>query len=280
MKISTEIGMFSAIDDCKKIVKLVKDAGFEAYDCTMCAKPTSTALNSDGYLEWAKDLRDYADSIGIECNQSHAPFPSARRGDAEYNESIFPKIVRAIEMSGVLGAKVCVVHPVQEYTVEENIQLYKRLEPHARKAGVKIGLENLYGAKDGKLVCAACSPHDNFKRHLDLLPADVFTACLDIGHAEILGEETSAVQMIETLGDRLTAMHLHDVDKARDNHFLPFILKVDYAPIIEALRKVGYQGDITLEAVHFAKKMPVELLPSVARLMADVAAYFKKEIQS
>ena len=279
MKISTDTGMFAAIGDCEKIVGLIKDAGFEAYDCTLCSKPMSELVNADDYIERAKSLRAYADSIGIECNQSHAPFPSARRGDEEYNKAQFPKIVRAIEISGVLGAKVCVVHPVQEYTVEENIELYKRLEPYARKAGVKIGLENLYGAKDGKLVCAACSPHDNFKRHLDLLPADVFTACLDIGHAEILGEETSSVQMIETLGDKLTTMHLHDVDKARDNHFLPFILRVDYQPIIDALRKVGYKGDITLEIPHFAKKMPVELLPSTAKLMADVAAYFRKEIQ-
>jgi sugar phosphate isomerase/epimerase len=282
MRISTATAIdgFAKIGDCKKIVKLLKDAGFDAYDCTMCTNPTAAALKEDNYLEWAQDLRAYADSIGIECNQSHAPFPAAKCGDEEYNKAQFPKLVRALEVSGILGAKVCVIHPVYGYTLKENVEFYKRLEPYARKAGVKIGLENLiHRESDGTIVCGACSPHDDFKNTLDSLPADVFTACLDTGHAEILGDVTSTVQMIETLGDRLTAMHLQDVDKRHDSHFLPFFLNVEYQPIIEALRKIGYKGDITLEAVHFAKNIPVELLPSLARLMADVATYFRKEIQ-
>ena len=279
MRISTDTGIFAAIGDCKKIVKLIKDGGFDAYDFTLSSKPMSDLMNADDYLEQAKAFREYADSIGIECNQSHAPFPSIRVGDEEYNTRLFGKLVRAIEISGILGARVCVVHACNDYTMEENIAFYKSLEPYARKAGIQIGVENLYSSRDGKLICGACSPHDSFKAYLDLLPADAFTACLDIGHAEILGEETSAVKMIETLGDRLTAMHLHDVDKSRDNHLLPFTLKLDFPAIIEALRKINYQGDITLEACHFVKKMPVELLPGVAKLAADVAGYFRKEIQ-
>lgn len=280
MRISTDMGMFRAIGDCKKIIKTMKDAGFDAYDCSFFMKPIVEVLKGDTYLEWGREFRAYADAIGIVCNQSHAPFPTERRGDKEYNERLFPLIVHAIEVSAILGAKVCIVHPCQEYTAEENAEMFKRFEPYARKAGVKIALENLYGAKDGQLVCAACSPHENYIKHLSLLPADVFTACLDVGHAEILGEETSAVQMIEALGDRLTNLHLHDVDKRRDSHFLPFTLKVEFEPIIEALKKVGYQGDITLETAHFADKMPVELMPSVAKLMADVADYFRRRIQN
>jgi sugar phosphate isomerase/epimerase len=93
------------------------------------------------------------------------------------------------------------------------------------------------------------------------------------------GLGTSAVQMIETLSDRLEAIHLHDNDLLRDKHAIPFTYNVDFAPIIEAMKKVNYQGDITLESETFARKAPVELLPSVAKYSASVAEYFRNQVQ-
>ena len=46
--------------------------------------------------------------------------------------------------------------------------------------------------------------------------------------------------------------------------------------VIEAMKEVRYAGDITLEAIRFAEKMPKELMPAAAKFMAEVAAYFKK----
>jgi sugar phosphate isomerase/epimerase len=54
---------------------------------------------------------------------------------------------------------------------------------------------------------------------------------------------------------------------------------VDFAPIIEAMKKVNYQGDITLESETFARKAPVELLPAVAKYSASVAEYFRNQVQ-
>lgn len=282
MLISTEINSYRKIGDNKKIIKLLKDCGFTAYDFSMFTGGLADEiLCADDYKERAQAFRAYAEEIGIVCNQTHAPFATARKGNEEYNKQMFPKIVRAIEVSGILGAKVCVVHPCNDYTPEENAELYKSFEPYARKAGVKIGVENMWNWASGSptATAAACSHHDNFRAHLDLLPADVYVACLDIGHAELRGLETSAVQMIERLSDRLEAIHLHDIDLTHDNHALPFNYNIDYAPIIEAFRKVGYKGDITLEADTFAKKAPLELLPAAARYAAAVADYFKTQIE-
>lgn len=48
--------------------------------------------------------------------------------------------------------------------------------------------------------------------------------------------------------------------------------------MIEAMKEVRYAGDITLEAIRFAEKMPKELMPAAAKFMAEVAAYFKKRL--
>ena len=292
MVISTEINSYSKYGDVKSVLKLLKDAGFTAYDFSMFAKKwlgVSDFLASDDYLEKAKELRAYADSIGLPCNQAHAPFPTVITDDIshegisceEYNERMHVYVERAIEVAGILGAKVVVVHPWNYYTAEQNAALYKSFEKTARSSGVKIGVENMWNWKSGDSTAspAACSHHDDFRKHLDLLPKDVFVACLDIGHAEMAGLETSAVKMIETLSERLEAIHLHDNNLIRDNHAIPFTYNINYAAIIDAMKKVNYQGDITLEADTFALNAPVELMPAVAKYAASVAEYFKNQIE-
>ena len=283
--ISTNIGPFERVGDRKTVITMLKDAGFTAYDFSMFCNQWGVVYNdflsADDYIEKAKDLRAYADSIGIVCNQSHAPFSTARVGDEDYNEKMFALISRAIEVSGILGVKVCVVHPCNDYTLEENVALYKKFEPIARKAGVKIGVENMWNWDAGSPTAtkAACSHHDDFRAHLDALPSDVFVACLDLGHAQMAGLNTSAVQMIETLSDRLEALHVHDVDGLHDNHQLPFTQATDFEGVIQALKKVNYQGDITLESDCFAANAPLEIQDAVAKYMAAVAGYFRDRLE-
>ena len=145
MKISTEINSFRKLGDNKKVIKLLKDSGFDAYDFTMFFGGLADEwLQSDDYLREAKEFRAYADAIGIECNQAHAPYPTAideehtRMGmnAAEYNPFAYEKICRAIEVAGVLGAKIIVVHPWNCYTKEQNAKLYLSFESVARKVGV------------------------------------------------------------------------------------------------------------------------------------------------
>ena len=107
MEISTEIGSFRRYGTNREILRLLKDSGFTAYDFSMFRGTLKDRLiDSENYREDAKALREYADSIGLRCNQAHAPFPTARKGNESYNESAFPEIARAIEVSGILGAKV------------------------------------------------------------------------------------------------------------------------------------------------------------------------------
>ena len=285
MKISTTTSCWKNWGDDKAIVRLLRESGFTAYDYSMCASYGLEALDKDDYLQRAKELRAAADEIGLPCNQTHAPFPTAIKGNDEYNKNIIPKIIRAIEVSGVLGAKVCVVHPCNDYTAEENAVLYKNFEEAAKKAGVKIGVENMWnwwhwGQKDGHVLPAACSHQDDFLAHLELLDKDVFVACVDIGHAEMMhAYGTNAVKIIEKLSGYMQAMHLHDVDLVNDNHAYPFNCAIDYPPIIAALKAIGYKGDITMEASSPVQKLPVELIPAATRYLAEIGKYFKNAVE-
>ncbi|MBR2442654.1 MAG: sugar phosphate isomerase/epimerase [Clostridia bacterium] len=283
MYISTEIHSFQAYGDNDKILAMLKEAGFDAYDYSMFHQSHAyrEVLCADDYIEQAKALRAYADGLGIVCNQAHAPFISGRMGIEAYNEEFISVVRRAIEVAAILGAKIIVVHPWNNYTAQENAKMYGLYEETARKAGIKIGVENMWNWKSGEptACAAACSHHDDFKAHLDLLPSDVFVACVDIGHAEMAGLDTNAPQMLETLGERVEALHIHDNDLIHDSHLLPFAGKINFNAMIEALKEIGYQGDITMEAAYYANKFPVELYPQAARLMAETAEYFRKALK-
>lgn len=283
--ISIDCGCFRKYGNIKEIIKLLKEVGFTAYDASMFTGGIlDDLIFSDNWIELVKDLRAYADSIGIVCNQAHAPFASMKANDEEYNEWMFPRLVRAIQVSGILGAKACVVHPCNDFDAYQNALLYKRLEPFAREANVKIGLENMWNCvgwrtPEFKIIPAACSHHNDFKAHLDLLPSDVFVACVDLGHAELEGLNTSCVEMIETLKDRLEAIHLHDVDLKNDNHQIPFTQMIQWDKVIEALKANNYKGDITLETSDAIRNVPKELIPHTARYLASIAEYFREEIE-
>ena len=286
MLISTEIDSFRKIvNDDFEIVKMLKQAGFTAYDFSLNnASFVKEFLNDDSCFEYAKKLRAFADQIGIVCNQTHAPFTNFKNDD-QHNRLMLEILKRSIKTSALLGAKICVVHPGEDFSIEENTAFYNELLPVAKENGIKIATENMWSWNKEKSTFAPApnSNHISFKAQMDKLnqlDKNVFVACVDIGHAELNNLNTSAVQMFETLGDYVQCIHLHDVDKYSDSHLLPFTSAIDYLPIIESLKKINYSGDITLECPYFfGAHMPNELLPNFIRLYADVANWFKTQLE-
>ena len=80
---------------------------------------------------------------------------------------------------------------------------------------------------------------------------DFLVACLDIGHAEMRGSGSGAVNMIHALGNRIQALHIHDNDKWHDSHQLPFSMQIDFDAVVKALRDINYQGYFTLETNRY-----------------------------
>ena len=281
MYISTEIASLRKFySSYEERLSVLKDAGFDAYDFSMFRVATCPWLGESDYAEKAESLREFADGIGMACNQTHAPFPLVIADNKEETEKRFCEIVKSLEISGILGAKLCVVHPWNYYSPEENAKIYNRLEPFAKKFGVCVALENMWNwdKNNDRALPAACSDGKSFNAHLDLLDGNVFCALVDIGHAEMSGLNTSAADMIKEIGGRVKGIHLHDNDLHRDSHLLQFTSKIDYKPIIDALKEINYGGDITLEADAFLPKLPKEAVPEGLKLMAKIADRFRREL--
>lgn len=269
----------------KEAIRMISEAGFDAYDMSFFGNndPEQNHFFADDYIEYAHSVRDFADSLGIKCNQIHSPFGSST-GEPIKDAEIFESIVRSIECASILGAKVAVVHPCQhlkyeidgnpEILKEINMDFYGRLIPYAEKFKVKIGCENMWQYSDRfkKIVHSTCATPAEFLDYVDSVGSEWLVACLDIGHTVLVGEKNET--MIRTLGkNRLKALHVHDVDGHSDLHTLPYLSNIDWESTMGGLREIGYEGDLTFEAGHILIGMPDALLPSTLRFMHDVGRH-------
>ncbi len=281
MRISTEIKSIAEIVGGEKAVEYCAKAGFDAWDFSlndMVNYDRSAGRVMDNphplggnYLAYARKLRQVGLDNGIVCNQSHAPFPVKV-------PEIRDALRRAIECTAEAGGEICVIHPDNDKSPEENAEMYFDLLPFAKSHCVKIATENMWNwdLKANHSCFAACATPASFNAHLDAVNDDYFVACLDIGHAEMLGSDTSAVEMIKALGNRLAALHIHDNNKLDDSHQIPGSMDIDFDAMVKALHEIGYNGYFTLEANCYLRKFNadnafegIKNLAASARALAD-----------
>ncbi len=277
MKTSTEINSIAKHVGYEKAVELTAKAGFDAWDFSMfdmcrfdSAVGRVTDLNpryfGNEYINFAKALRRVGEENGIRCNQSHAPFP-CHQSEMRY----FLK--KAIECTAIAGGDVCVIHPMNAETAEKNAEMFRDLLEFAKPYGVKIATENMwFWDKEKDQSCfAACATPEDFCKHIDIVNDPFLVACLDLGHAEMRGSDTTAVEMIKKLDHRLGALHIHDNDKWKDSHQIPFSMKIDFPPIVKALKEIGYDGYFTLESDAYLKAFNTDNVFEGVKDMANAA---------
>jgi len=282
MRISTEIDSAARRlpGGEERAVELVAEAGFDAYDFSLFEMaridwatgrmtPSDHPLQGADYLRFVRRVSRAADDCGLKCNQTHAPFPV-------YCDEIRGYLARAIECTAEAGGSICVIHPDNFKSAEENAEMYLELLPFAKSCGVKIATENMWDwdKQANQARPNACATPADFKAHLEAVNDPYLVACLDIGHAEMRGIGTSAAELVYALGDRLQALHIHDNDRWHDSHQLPFTMAVDFAPIVRALREIDYKGEFTLECGSYLKDFTqgAETEENVLKALQNMAA--------
>ena len=285
MKISTQTGSFMKYFSDKEIVDILSDAGFDAIDYSFFdAGRCNPDVSDEEYKERFTELRKYTEDKGLYFNQSHAPHPSSLIDEA-FTKRRFDELVTSLKNSSYLGVRNIIIHPLQhlryytnentEALYEMNLEFYARLLPYCEEYGITICTENMwqcYG-NSSKIWDSTCSRAEEFVRYVDGVNSPYLKACVDIGHTVLVGE--NPVKMIEALGNRVAALHVHDNDGIHDSHTLPFHGILMWTEIAKTLKKIGYSGEITLETEGFIPKgMPKELYTAATKYMADTARLF------
>lgn len=291
MKVSQSNGSYLEKFSDEKVIDIMVEAGFDAIDFGFFKEQyynegTDGAAGKEKFL----NLRKYAEDKGIYFNQAHAPFPTSTKEDKE-TEEIFKDVVRSMRNASYLGIKDIVVHPKQHLTYmddgvpeqlfEQNVEFYNKLKPYCEEYNIRVCLENMWQGYrfigGWRVVDSVCSKPDEFIRYVDALDSKWFGACLDIGHCMLVHEKPA--DFIRKLGNRLVALHVHDVDGMDDLHTIPYHGGMgDWDNIAKALREINYTGDFTMEVVYFLEKLPLELYPVASKMIAETGRHIANKI--
>ena len=284
MRLSTNTYPLTAAFGEENAIKMLIESNFDAIDisCFELLYDEDCPKLSGGYKEYAKKLLSLLDGTGVCFNQGHAPHPTSR-GEEKFDKSIYQKTLRSIEFCSLLGIKTIIVHPKQhlDYSNPENIkrleelnlEFYSSLIPYCKDFNIRVAVENMWQGENGNISFSVCNRPEEFKKYLDMINSEWIVGCLDIGHANIMGNDIPT--FIHTLGSKLKALHLHDTCKNEDLHILPYTVNGEdfWDPVLKALAEINYDGDLTFEAYNSIFKSPNNLKPTVLRETEKIGRY-------
>lgn len=270
-------------------VLTLKRAGYDALDLSLFSMTRNDSpYVTDGWREYVEAQKKFADANGIVFNQSHAPF-SFRWDDVATREDIAkPRVMRSLEVAAIMGVGIMVIHPLhycdyrghEEEMHQVNLDYYRSLIPYCREYGVKVALENMWQTDRRRRIisCDVAAHPQELARFVDELDSEWITACLDLGHCGLVGED--AEESIRILGhDRLGALHVHDNNYREDTHTLPGLGLMDWNGICAALHDIDYKGEFTYEADTFLRNFPDDYLERAAAFMVQTGRYLIEKIE-
>jgi len=173
----------------------------------------------------------------------HGPNEGDPNAMSSIRSDYLPRVEDILEIMPMLKMSLLTLHLwldrrfVRSHVIDFKIEILKKIIDKAREKNIVICLENL--SEDWEDL-------DAVFRELPLLHLT-----LDVGHAQLLRNETSAYGLIAAYPDRIKHIHLHDNlggnSPKDDLHLPPGKGIVDFRGISNALKGIGYAGTATLE---------------------------------
>lgn len=294
--------------DAEKAYKMFSDAGFDAIDWNINIKTgwewqKIVAGNFDIHsifdsgveemIDFFKPQLDAMKKNNLKINQAHAPFPAYVSGHPEFVDYSIERLKKCIIMCDKLGIKFLIIHGISrelndktmdaKYLFDLNCHLYESLIPTLKETKVIVCLENLFAANKKGLYQGFCSDPNEAVSYVDrfnsIAGKECFGFCFDTGHNNITGR--SASEFILTLGSRLKALHVHDNWGNDDSHLLPFTGNIIWKDFTDALKKVGFDGDMSFEVQNqISLKMGIEedAVPVLLKAVQGIGEVFVKRI--
>jgi len=102
-------------------------------------------------------------------------------------------------------------------------------------------------------------------RLLKRFPSPWLGVNFDVGHAVVCGE--SVPETIEMFGRKIMHVHVEDIRGRKHFHRIPGDGDIDFVEMARALKRVGYQGALTVELYPYAKNP----LPAARRALAHLS---------
>jgi sugar phosphate isomerase/epimerase len=150
------------------------------------------------------------------------------------------KLQRSAEMAAAVGAEVVVVHPPFRWQRDYARGFRQGIERLTGDTAVTFAVENMFPLwVRGREVSAYAPDWDPTTE-----PHRAYT--LDLSHTAV--SRSDAVELMDTMGDRLAHVHIADGSgAAKDEHLVPGRGKQPCGPLLERLAERAFDGSVVVE---------------------------------
>lgn len=253
MKIGTSsTGYFKAVPNTGDFARM-KRHGFDCVDFQSFGDAENelfTCSNAE-FEQKLKFIRENAKESGIEIFQSHGPWRYPLQDTtAEDRAKRFKEMTKALYGAALLGCKYLVIHPLMPYgwqsdpepekLWEINLRYFTLLTREARKSGTVLCLENT------PMPALSLAWPDDILKFVKEIDSPFMRVCLDTGHCAVFGQPSDAVRLLGK--EYLCTLHVHDNNGREDLHWLPYTGVTDWGAFCHALRDIGFDGVMSIEA--------------------------------
>lgn len=223
-------------------LRLISKAGFDSF------------FSGTASLDELKQRRALADRYGLVYSSLHAPFKKAADmwEEGTLGEDAEAEIHSCIDLCFGIDVPILVVHPFIGFDKHSpgdiGLDRFKRLAQYAFEKNVKLAIENVEGEEYFDYLVKGLADFDSVG------------FCLDTGHQMCYNRGRD---FLSELGDKLIYTHVNDNEGITysdgrifwhdDAHLLPFDGVQDWRKLALQLKKIGYDGFLTLELSKASK---------------------------
>lgn len=209
----------------------------------------------DAWEQSVLRIRRHLDTFGLQCVQTHLPYYYLKLSSDILDPDMDESILRCIQATAMLGAKYAAMHlrtaTDHDYSrtlsYEDNKKAICTCLPVLESSGVVLALENLPIFPGDHKKRLYSWDYEDLCQLVDFFASDYVKICWDFGHAHLTG--LNQIRALECIGDRLVCTHIHNNYGNGDQHLLPAFGTIQWKSILPTLRKIRYQGPLTLETV-------------------------------
>ncbi len=227
---------FGYVYSFEEKLKLIKDAGFD----TICTWWDNTFTDIDGDITTHKAL---AEKHGLYLEHSHISYYGSNNlwFEGDDGDKILQKHIEVIKLADECKIPTLVMHPFEVLMPEGGdygvfMGRMNKIAECAEKVKVKIALENI--AEQVMLRKIVNELKDN----------PYIGICFDSGHNNVTNHNDYSI--LGEFHDRIFALHIHDNNSLKDQHYLPFEGNADFRGFMEAMSKTDFSGSLMLESCY------------------------------
>ena len=274
-----KLGFVSAILDTYTFEEMIDTASKMGFECVEVAcwpqgkaerryagvSHINVEDTSDEYIAYVKD---YCAKKNVEIS-SLAFYPNTMDSDLEKRQASIDHLMKVINMSSLLGVNMVTtfIGRMQDKTVEENIEEYKKVWPaivkFAEEKGVKIAIENcpmLFTNDQWPGGQNLATTPAIWRELFSIIDSDNFGLNYDPSH--FVWQMIDYIKPIYEFKNKIFHVHYKDIKIYRDrlNEYgvmatplkwmspkLPGLGDVDWGKYVSALTDIGYTGCTCIE---------------------------------